>query len=698
MISRDSEGQGRSMVAATDTRTEPELAQEMESRLAQSLELFDFSTPLPQKTNKTLRVFYNNCNGLEVNHMVSEYIKQKRDKLKDKYITDIEVPTKIDNILRQMKVWEVDIVTLAEVCTDWNKQVPRRVIQQITKKYQQTGSWTMATSCIDIDNFWKPGGTGMLSMGVSNGRIHERGVDPWKMGRLSYNILSGSKVGHTLLLVTGYRTGQRTGVPGPKTAWFQQQTILLKDNRSESPHEAFITNLTQWLQQFQRENMEILICLDANEQWGENTAVTTFANQFNLCNINQEFQLPATHPNIANPGRGTTIDFCLGTPAVVENIQYAASTPFDLENLGDHRGIMIDINISRLLGETTIEDEMKHRKLVMSCPTAVEKYIAIVEEKFQQQNIFERSSKLQNRVLKGHTDFASIMRQYEALDKEVLGICQKAERKCRPSWAGKFEWSPALARAIKDLQYWRYRLKETDETPVTKRLGDELNIKFTPLSKLVINMMINKSRATLTEIQKDAKKHRQDHQELVAQKYAAQNNLSKHQAILELVSHEESRNTFSTLRQRLKPTPYSRLKTLWIATDEQGNYTKDHSRKDIYTDGDGIHRQLLLRNSDHLGQASDTPFAKGWLRNRLKWDGTGQLADELLTGNILNKYRFDEAMQLYIESIQMDDLARMNIVRPTLTLEEYRLFWKKKRETTVTSPHELHVGHYKAAL
>ena len=692
------QGTTTSPLSSDDGATQDVILPDMERQLDYSLQWFDFSAPLPMKTNGTLRLFYNNCNGLEINALVSDYLRQQKDKSKNKYIRDIDLPTKIDSIIRQMQIWEVDVAALSELCVDWNKQVPRRLIQQITHKYQQTGNWTVSTSSVDLDNYWKPGGTGILSMGMANGRILERGVDPWKMGRWSYTVLAGSKDGHSLLLVSGYRAGLRTGVPGPKTAWFQQQTMLLKNNRNENPHEAFLSDLAQWLNQKKQVNMEILLCLDANEQWGENAAITTFTSSLQLCNINQEFHLPATHPNISYPSRSTTIDFCLCTPAVLENIQYVASTPFDMEVLGDHRGVILDLNLTGILGASSKETTMQQRKLVMSSPKAVEKYLAIVEQKFDQQNIFSRSTKLIQRVVKGHTDYASIMRSYEALDKEVFGICKKAEKKCRPSWAGKYAWSPILARAIKELQYWRYRLKTQEETVLTTKLGEELEIPFTPLSRSTIQSMINKSRELLTDVQKEAKKHRQDHLDSVAQNYANQNNLSKHQAVLELLSHEDSRQTFGMLRQRLKPTIQGRLKTLWVSKDEQGTYTKDNSRKEIYTDGDTIHKQLLHRNAKHLAQASNTPFARGWLRNRLKWDGTGKLAEEMLTGELLNKYRFDEAMQLYLESIKLDDLTRMNIVTPTLTLDEYRLFWKRKRETTVTSPHGLHVGHYKAAL
>ena len=55
-------------------------------------------------------------------------------------------------------------------------------------------------------------------------------------------------------------------------------------------------------------------------------------------------------------------------------------------------------------------------------------------------------------------------------------------------------------------------------------------------------------------------------------------------------------------------------------------------------------------------------------------------------------------MQLYLECLQTKDLTKLDMVGLNLTLEEYMNFWKKKRETTATSPFGLHIGHYKAAL
>ena len=666
--------------------------------LQQSLEIFDFSAPLPTKREGVLRVFYNNCNGMEINNTIGVFLQQKKDKQKYNYLRDVEAPTKVDSIIRQMKVWEVDVVKLSEMCIAWDQKIPRRVVQQITKNYDRTGCWTVATSKIDLGSFLKPGGAGILALGQAPGKIIDRGVDPHMMGRWAYTLIAGKSQGHTLLLITGYRTGQRTGDPGMKTAWKQQQVMLSKEGRKETPYEAFFMDLGLWLRQYRNPRMEILLSLDANERLEERSEVAKFERKFDLHNINHKFNIPATHPHIANMARNTTIDFCLCSNKVLQNVVYAAAVPYELETLGDHRGIMIDINLASLLGSDTCEVDIKTRKLVMSSPLAVEKYLATVEDKFSHQNIFKRSLKLLKRVKAGHTDYAEMMRQYNKLDAEVFGICTKAEKRCKAAWAGKYEWSPKLVEAITQLRYWRNRLRQNGETAIIKKLGQQLNIPYTELSHFVIQQMINTSQQRLRDVQKEARVHRQNHLETIAQKYADQNNLSKNQAILELLSHEETRNTFQTIKQSVKPYNYSQLKALWVSMDENGNYTKDPATKIVSTEKELIHNQLLDRNTDHLGQAEGTPFAKGWLRQNLRWDGTGKLADDILTGQILNKKKFESAMQLYLECLRMNDMTRLNVVTPELSLDEYRMFWKKKRETTVTSPYGLHVGHYKAAL
>ena len=311
-----------------------------------------------------------------------------------------------------MKLWEVDLVALAEICVAWEDNVPRRVIQQITSTYDVNACWVGSSSKVSVGSFCKPGGTGTLLMGQHTGRILDKGSDPWNMGRWSYLLLKGTTNDTSLLIITGYRTGSRSTPGGFKTAWAQQKAMLLKAHRQETPTGAFLTDITKWLHQYKQENMEIILAMDANEQWGNKSGIRYFAEEFQLLNIHQEMQLPESHPNIANLQRSTNIDYLLCSQKVAQHIKYAAATPYDREILGDHRGIIVDLDLQNLLGIEENRVSLQVRKLVLSNPKAVQNYLGAVDSKFTAQNIYKCTDKLFQRVKAGHTDIENIMLHY----------------------------------------------------------------------------------------------------------------------------------------------------------------------------------------------------------------------------------------------------------------------------------------------
>ena len=337
-------------------------------QLRDSLTIFDFLTQFKAKEDGEWGFFYNNCNGLEVNNLISTYIQQKRDKITYNYLKDNDVPTKLDSLLQQMKLWDTDVIMLSETCVAWEERIPRRVIQSTTQRYESNACWTAASSKLSVSSYVKPGGTSIVSLGRSSGTLTDQGTDPWQMGRWSYIVVSGKKEGVSLLVITGYRPGKRCGSAGPKTTWTQQTTLLAKEGRDKSPHEAFFTDLAQWLEKFKTEDMEILVWLDANENWSTKSATACFATQFDLHNINSEMNLPDTHPNIANMSRSTTIDFGLCTSKVLECITYVSATAYDLDTLGNHRGVLFDINMEALsIGSRNQDTKIDHFQSKSSC-------------------------------------------------------------------------------------------------------------------------------------------------------------------------------------------------------------------------------------------------------------------------------------------------------------------------------------------
>ena len=666
------------------------------------LGIFDFSNyPLPKKTKNTLRLFYNNINGVEINAAIQTVVNNKQLKQKHEFLRDLEHYTKIESFVQQMHRWEVDISVLAEPCIEWRDSIPRQVVKDISKKYDRTSNWTVATSSCYSGSFVKPGGALIYSTEKVVGKILERGTDPWKYGRWSY-VKYGGKSGRSVLVIGGYRVGHRSGSAGASTAWFQQKVLLTKDKRAIEPEEAFIQDMEEWIQLQQNENTEILLLLDANERWKEQARIKQMANNLELKELLSDggYDLPASHPCITNRSRDTTIDFCLCSQGILDSIKYATRTPFDLYTLGDHRGLLIDINIKNiLLSLTESEESVVGRKLATNNPAATNKYLEIVMKGFKKQNIYDRAGKLYHQWSTKKRNRWDTMTKYDTLDREIFHICRKAEKECRVTVNGRYQWSPALASAIKTLTYWKARKKYGyNATGIVKKLSQELNIQIDPKTDDEIQRHINESREKLIQIQTDAVRYRQDHLEELANQYAKENNLHKANAISELISHESVRKTFGILREKLKPTNRGQLSKVWVAKNRKGEYVKDMENKLEFSTEDEVHTVLLRRNSQHLGQAAQTPFASGEWNSRLKWDGTGTMGIDILNGTILNQEKFGRTVQLYFESLTKTRFSGgLKLTKPHLSLEEYKRFWRKKREETVTSPFGLHVGHFKAA-
>ena len=200
-----------------------------------------------------------------------------------------------------------------------------------------------------------------------------------------------------------------------------------------------------------------------------------------------------------------------------------------------------------------------------------------MREKFHKQNIYERTKKLFHHTVTHAKTPNEIMRIYEVLEREIFHICKKAENKCRKTFSGTSHWSPKLKEAIQRLSYWRARLKYHAFHPVLQKLSTELNIEFQPQEVSDIKTQITKSRKELVRIQKQSALIRKQHLEDLAEQYSQIHNISKSTAIQELLTQEDIRLMFSLLGERVKSKQNGQLNTLWVAKDEYGNHTKDHS-------------------------------------------------------------------------------------------------------------------------
>ena len=478
---------------------------EDKKNLDADLEVSDFSNyPLPTKSNKVIRIFCNNINGLEINLAIATVVNNKKIQRKREFLTELESYTKLEAFIKQVHEWEVDISVLAEPCIEWRDIIPQKVVQGIAKKYDKTGNWTVATSACYSGSYVKPGGALVYSTRTVVGKIIERGTDPWKYGRWSYVIYAG-KAGTSLMVVRGYRVGHRTGNAGSSTAWYQQKVLLTKERRDIEPEEAFLLDMEEWLTDRITDKMEVIVLLDANEQWVDRSKIRKMARNLNLLNLDTDggHNFPATHPCIHNRSRDTTIDYFLCTRKVLDSVQYATLTPYDLHILGDHRGFLVDLDLSTIFtAQSTSRNSQPGRKLDITNPKSVKKYLDKVNSGFMKQNIYGRIKKLSYQWATRKKNKWDTMKSYEQLDREIFHICRKAEKQCKPTYSGKYRWSPALAKAIKTLAYWKARKKYGNtQNGLIRKLGKDADILFDYQTEDKIYHNINTSHHTLKQIQ-----------------------------------------------------------------------------------------------------------------------------------------------------------------------------------------------------
>ena len=75
------------------------------------------------------------------------------------------------------------------------------------------------------------------------------------------------------------------------------------------------------------------------------------------------------------------------------------------------------------------------------------------------------------------------------------------------------------------------------------------------------------------------------------------------------------------------------------------------------------------------------------------------MADRTVDGKPLPEIAHkSDVIQKYIEGMAVSDPSIIASVDTEITLEQYKAFWKSKRETTATSTFGLHIGYYKSVL
>ena len=358
-----------------------------------------FGTTPPYRNEQTLRLFYNNCNGLEGTKTINSLMKLKARKRQEEHLGNLTTDSKLDVILHKVLEWQTNIICLAETGVPWETHTTKRAFHSIVKSHDPRMSMSTSSSSTPVISHYKPGGTVTMVDGTWSSTLVDRGQDSHEMGRWSYITITG-RHGKFLTVVTGYRNSKRSVKhSGSTTAVAQQDSILRRAGRNVGTEKAFIQDIEKFLAAQLQEGKYIVLFLDANEEYHEGSAIKLMADRLGLKNAMQEIY--GNFPP-SNPTSHRTIDHVLCSDTVLHSITNIAMPPYNL-SMGDHRGFIIDLDVKTLL--KTSEKEMNHtsaRRLDTRHVKAVKKYKQKLKKGLKDHNVAKRMETLKAMV-KSHS-------------------------------------------------------------------------------------------------------------------------------------------------------------------------------------------------------------------------------------------------------------------------------------------------------
>jgi hypothetical protein len=302
-------------------------------------------------------------------------------------INGIKEETNWHQISKTMAELNVSIFGFAEINQTLRQGAQHKWVQ-VTRKFFSHSKMIHSESDITMDGY-KPGGTITTITGKWQARVSEKGTDESGLGRWSYLKVSSNR--KAIIIKTAYRP---CASHGPSTAWMQQWTLLRESGETNpDPIKKFYNDLEKLIQGWIKQNIEIILLIDANETIGEKPGgLSSAVGRLGLVDLIRDRHFSDEHIHTYSRG-SKQIDYILGTKMVQANCQRSGMLPFGIGYPSDHRALFVKVNLEQIL-KTTIKaiDTITARKLTQATPRERKIFLEEVDKHFNNQNLYQRTS------------------------------------------------------------------------------------------------------------------------------------------------------------------------------------------------------------------------------------------------------------------------------------------------------------------
>jgi hypothetical protein len=631
------------------------------------------------KTNN-FRLYFQNVNGLAVGKGTRKW----------------------EDIINEMKTRKVSVCGFAETNVEWQAKNTKARLKSKLRHIAGKSTMTTSTTSLKFKSTYKPGGTTTIALNDWAGRVIQTVKDPSGQGRWSGFQMRTKN--HNIVIVTAYRVPQQSiDQVGYKTTYAQQWVVeRLKGTETPEPRKQCIKDLTKQIQEWQKEKLDVIIMIDANEQMGtEDEGISSLAATCNLTDIHAHHHQGIN--DIATYARGTKrIDFILLSKNLIEKTTASGFLAFYDGIETDHRGSFVDFDADMLFKDKTpVLHTQAQRNLKSKKPQAVKQYKTELWKRLKNHNIEERSIKIRTQASQSPLP-ADFEKELNSIANTIQEAMLQAEKTCTKCPIATY--SKKLSDLNLTIKYWK-TVKSGKKTG--KNVSAQLNAmrqkvdkesKIKMIKQFNIGKHIRISLKEYNDAIPNAKELR--HSQLMESAMAAAKtgNKSAEQHYKSMAHAENSRETFRILRNIVKPEDRSGIRQIDIpqrdASGKIQQTTQGTDKMITISDPQEVEQAIIRRNIKHFGQADGTPFTSQALIDIFGRDGDSKATEELLQGKLPKIDHLPEAVQRILKKISENPCTEP--IDTEVTTQELKNLFKKWKERTSTSPSGCHLGHWHA--
>ena len=610
-----------------------------------------------KKTPNNFRLCFQNINGLPVE------AKNEKHQL----------------LLSSMKEIQADYFGMIELNVNFNCIHPNSMWRERFKIQQHTHHVYNQHSTSTAKKLY--GGVGAILSDNATHRCLESGEDPSGLGRWTWSKLQG-KGGMILRIVTAYRPiADQSNRPG--TVFSQQEKYFAEQNQIRNPRSAILEDLGRHIQKWIRQQEQIIMGIDLNEDTWDSSAAETIEN-WGMKNI-----LKQHHPNKQKVAtcnknhRNIPIDAIWTTPGI--DCNQCGMLGFGQLDQGrvDHRLLWVDIDEQSIFGfKPPPPAKRPSHGIPLRDPKLVKKINRRVTAERKRNHIPQRLFALEAKAQNGQFTTADIQ-QFESLLHKDYVIRQKARKKCIKFYAGKTPYSDVIGNNRKELHLWslilQHRKKRRIDTRKLRRLmrqtgqGNALQ-----LTEAEATTKEKQCRQRYWKHKKEAWKLRSEFEQKVNERRA-----KKYGTTIE--AQEKITKSIASQKYsygRVKQVMEKNAKTALSMVTYKDEYEEEHEcitkeEIEMACKQEGLRRYTQVYN---------TPFVKGSLLQDVGMTAMTPAAQEILNGTYTCQPDVNEYTKKLIQELKKPDVVQQDSISGVASTKQHIESWKKMKKTTSSSP------------